>query len=196
MQDQLEKVVSKDQPDDLLLEACQRDPNAFEKIFHKYHDPIFNYAVRRTCNVSLAQDVTANTFLKALNHIGNFKWKGISLSSWLYRIATNEINLHYRKFKRQVPLTFELSKTLIDEKTTDSTLLEIEEVIMRDEKFKRACDALSKLKFKYQTVLTLRYFEDKSIKEISEILQISENTIKTHIRRGLIQLRADLWQKK
>ncbi len=195
MQDQLEKVVSKDQADDLLLEACQRDPNAFEKIFHKYHDPIFNYAVRRTCNVSLAQDITANTFLKALNHIGNFEWKGISLSSWLYRIATNEINLHYRKFKRQVPLTFELSETLIDEHTTDSALLEIEEAMIRNDKFKKACDAISRLKFKYQTVLTLRYFEDKSIREISEILEMSENTVKTHIRRGLIQLRKQLWLK-
>jgi len=48
------------------------------------------------------------------------------------------------------------------------------------------------LKLKYQTVLTLRYFEDKSIKEISEILEMSENTVKTHIRRGLMQLRKQL----
>ena len=192
MQNQYEKVVAENQPDAGLLKDCQSDPNAFEKIFHKYHDQIFNYAVRRTCNVSLAQDVTANTFLKALNHIGNFKWKGISLSSWLYRIATNEINLHYRKSKRLTPLTFELSKTLIDESKADSVLLEIEEAMIQHEKYKMACDALSKLKLKYQTVLTLRYFEDKSIKEISEILEISENTVKTHIRRGLMQLRKQL----
>ena len=192
MQDQLEKVVPDNQADLLLLQDCQSDPHAFEQIFLKYHDRIFNYAIRRTCNVSLAQDVTANTFLKALNHIRNFKWKDISLSSWLYRIATNEINLHYRKFKRLVPLTFELSKTLIDENTTDSALLEIEEAIATDEKFEKACDVLSKLKLKYQTALTLRYFEDRSIKEISEILEMSENTVKTHIRRGLMQLRKQL----
>lgn len=192
MQNDTVKIESTNHEDLLWLMESKRDPGSFEKIFHKYHDPIFNYALRRTCNVNLAKDITANTFLKALDHIGNFKWKGISLSSWFYRIATNEINLHYRKFKRQVPLTFELSKTLIDEGTTDSTLLEIEEAMARDKKFKRACNALSKLKIKYQTVLTLRYFEDRSIKEIAEILDISENTVKTRIRRGLIQLRKHL----
>ena len=171
------------------LVAAQTSPEAFERIFQKYHDAIFSYSLHRTCDAILAQDITANTFLKAFEHIKDFKWRGISLSSWLYRIATNEINLHYRKTKRLVAMTPELAETLRDDETTDKAVLEIEEMISKNKKFKRACLALFKLRLKYQTVLTLRYFEEKPIKEVAEILSLSENTVKTQIRRGLIQLR-------
>lgn len=174
------------------IEDAKKDPNAFEPIFHKYHDAIFNYVLRRVHNLPLAQDLTANTFLKALDHFKNFEWKGIALSSWLYRIATNEIHLHYRKFKRIIPLTDELSSSLKETRTADAALLEDEDSAIRNGKYKRACQLLSNLKLKYQSVLTLRYFEDKPIKEIAEILELSENTVKTQIRRGLIELRKKL----
>ena len=169
-----------------LLEA-RKNMSAFEPIFNKYHDTIFNYILRRTCNVALTEDLTANTFLKALNNVKSYKWKGVPLSSWLYRIATNEINLHFRKMKRLVPLTCQISTELQAKTTLD--LNDIEETILKNEKFKKVSSALFNLKLKYQSVLTLRYFEEKSIGEISEILGRSENTIKTQIRRGLIQLR-------
>jgi len=171
------------------LRKAQEDPAAFEPIFHKYHDAIFNYVLRRTCNVALAQDLTANTFMKALDNLKRFEWQGVSLSSWLFRIATNEIHQNYRKIKRQVSLTDELARELRDDRHADGPLLELEESVLKHEKFRRVCQTLAKLELKYQTVLTLRYFEEKSIKEIAEILDLPENTVKTHIRRGLIQLR-------
>lgn len=174
------------------LERAKSDPAAFEPIFQKYHDAIFNYALRRLQNLTLAEDITANTFLKALDNLHKFHWQGVALSSWLYRIATNEINLHYRKFKRQVPLTLEHTKALVDERQTDAALLQDEDRAILNGRYKKACRLLAGLKLKYQSVLALRYFEDKPIKEIAEILELSENTVKTRIRRGLIELRKEL----
>ncbi len=88
-----------------LILAAQKDPLKFKHLFERYYDSIFNYAVRRTGDVSIAEDITANTFFIALTKIKKFKWKGISFAAWLYRIATNEINLMYRKKKRVVKLT-------------------------------------------------------------------------------------------
>ncbi len=172
-----------------LIEMAQQNPDEFQHLFNKYFDPIFNYALRRTCDAHIADDVTATTFLKALNQLKNFKWKGISFSAWLYRIATNEIAQVYRKTKRMTSLTSEVAANLKDERSSDTALLEAEELVARNEKFKQIHAALSRLKIKYQTALTLRYFEDKSIKEIATILDMSENTVKTHIRRGLKQLK-------
>jgi RNA polymerase sigma-70 factor (ECF subfamily) len=174
------------------VEAAKQDPKAFQHIFDAYHDTIFNYVLRRTGNVSLSEDLTANTFMKAMDAIGKFRWQGVSLSAWLYRIATNEINLNYRKQRRMVPLTDEMRSGLKDEQRADTRLLAIEENMEKNKAFQSVCAELSKLKIKYQTVLTLRYFEDKSIKEIAEILEMSENTVKTHIRRGLERLRSQL----
>lgn len=172
-----------------LIEMAQQNPDEFQHLFNKYYDPIFNYALRRSCDAHIADDVAATTFLKAFDKIKNFKWKGISFSAWLYRIATNEIAQIYRKTKRTTPLTSQVAANLKDERSSDTALLEAEELLARNEKFKQIHTALSRLKMKYQTALTLRYFEDKSIKEIAAILDLSENTVKTHIRRGLKQLR-------
>jgi len=172
--------------------AAQKDRAAFEAIFNTYYTRIYNYALRRTGNIELTKDVAAETFSKAFTNIERYKWKGVSLSSWLYRIATNEINQNYRKVKRISPLNDVLSEQLQDGTHADGALLNSEEMAMQHKKFQQMHRALSHLKPKYQTVLTLRYFEEKSIKEIAEILTLSQNTVKTHIRRGLIKLRACL----
>lgn len=174
------------------IEEAKRSPQAFRKLFDRHYNKIFNYALRRTGNVHLAQDVTANTFLHALEKINSFRWHGLSFSAWLYRIATNEINQAYRKEKRTVPLTPEISRQFTDHTTTDAALLQAEETLEKNAKYKKMHAALSKLDVKYQSVLTLRYYENKSMKEIAEILDLSENTVKTHIRRGLMRLRAVL----
>ena len=175
-----------------LIEMAQQNPDEFQHLFNKYYDPIFNYALRRSCDAHIADDVAATTFLKAFDQIKNFKWKGISFSAWLYRIATNEIAQIYRKTKRTMPLTSQVAANLKDERSSDTALLEAEELVAKNEKFKQIHAALSRLKIKYQTALTLRYFENKSIKEIAAILDISENTVKTHIRRGLKRLKEQL----
>ena len=174
------------------IAAAQRDPAAFERLFDLYYNDIFNYALRRTGDVELAQDMTSATFLQALDNIKQFRWQGIRFSSWLFRIATNELNLDYRKTKRMVRLTPELSRTVRDSTSSDSALLQAEQELAQNLRFRKMHAALQKLKKKYQTVLTLRYFENKSLKEIAEILELSENTVKTHIRRGLIALREQL----
>ena len=171
---------------------AQEDPEAFRYLFERYYDPIFNYILRRTCDMHVAKDVTANTFLKALNHIKKFKWRGISFSAWLYKIATNEINQNYRKTKRLVHLNPEHIATLKSDVSSDSGLLDAEEVKTKQKQNNKVHAAIASLKLKYQTVLTLRYFENLSLKEIANILGMPENTVKTHIRRGLIQLKERL----
>jgi len=171
------------------IRAAQDNPAAFEHLFNLYYNDIFNYALRRTGHVEQARDITANTFLQALNHIKKFRWQGIRFSSWLFRIATNEINQDYRKAKRFVRLTPEMSRVFRDDSSSDAAMLQAEEQLAQNQKFEHMHTALSKLDVKYQSVLTLRYFENKSLKEIAEILELAENTVKTHLRRGLLALR-------
>ncbi|MDZ7332279.1 MAG: RNA polymerase sigma factor [candidate division KSB1 bacterium] len=173
----------------LLVERAKQNSADFEHLFNKFFDKIFNYALRRTGDPYLADDITSATFMKALEQIENFNWRGISISAWLYRIATNEINQLYRKSKKTIALNDEVKRSLADDRLTDTGLLELEEMIAKNERFRRVHAALSRLKPKYQAALTLRYFENKSIKEIAAILDLSENTVKTHIHRGLSKLK-------
>ncbi|NQT26462.1 RNA polymerase sigma factor [candidate division KSB1 bacterium] len=171
------------------IQESKRDPEAFEPLFNKYQNAIFNYILRRTCREALAKDLTASTFMKALNNIHQFQWRGIPFSAWLYRIATNEINQHFRKHRKTVHLTDAHIETIQSDSKTDDALMDSEARTERRNQSRKVYDALTRLKKKYQDVLTLRYYEDLSIKEIAKILGIPENTVKTHTRRGLQQLK-------
>ena len=82
------------------VEEAKKNPAAFAVLFEKYYSAILRYALHRTGNAAVADDVTSETFFKALNKLSSFKWTGIPFSAWLYRIAGNEIIDFYRKHKR------------------------------------------------------------------------------------------------
>ena len=171
------------------IEASKIDPAAFQFLFNEYYDLIYNFAYRRTLDRALAQDISAATFMKALENIHRFVCRGIPFSAWLYRIAVNEINLYHRKRKRLIPLTTERALHLVHENRTDQRILQHEEDEEKIRQLRKIHQAIASLKPIYQDAITLRYFEDKSIREIAEILDLSENTVKTHIHRGLQHLR-------
>lgn len=80
-----------------LLNKIKEDPANFSTIFKLYYKPIFGYIFRRTGSFDNTADIAADTFLKAFTHIKNFNYKGISIKIWIYRIATNDVNMYFRQ---------------------------------------------------------------------------------------------------
>jgi RNA polymerase sigma-70 factor, ECF subfamily len=179
-----------------LLEKIKEKPELFGKIFDSYYKPIFNYIFHRVADYDISRDIAADTFLKAYLKINAFTWKNISVLTWLYRIATNEINFYYRKNKvtnlsldllgSQASILFEF-----DDYQTEKQLLENE--LKLNEDFARMQRSLKKLSINYQEVISLRYFEKKSLREISEILDKKEGTIKSLLSRGLDKLKNEFY---
>lgn len=177
-----------------LLVQIKENPNLFGKIFDACYKPIFNYIFHRVADYDISRDIAADTFLKAYLNINSFSWKNISIITWLYRIATNEINYYYRKNKvthlsldligSQANILFEF-----DDYLTEKQLMENE--LKLNEDYARVQRALKKLNIKYQEVLSLRFFEKKSLKDISEILDKKEGTIKSLLSRGLDKLKIE-----
>ena len=83
----------------LLVEKAKTDKEAFVRLYDFYYPKIFGYVFRRTLELERTKDITSETFLKAYLNIGRFQWKKIPFSSWLFRIATNEMNMADRKKK-------------------------------------------------------------------------------------------------
>jgi len=177
-----------------LLEKIKETPAFFGKIFDAYYKPIFNYIFHRVADYDISRDIAADTFLKAYLKINAFIWKDVSILIWLYRIATNEINYYYRKNKA-TKLSFDLlgSQANIlfkfDDYQTEKQLIENE--LKLNDDFIRVQRSLKKLNVKYQEVLSLRFFEKKSLREISEILDKKEGTIKSLLSRGLDKLKIE-----
>jgi RNA polymerase sigma-70 factor (ECF subfamily) len=176
-----------------LIEQCRTDPAAFGQVFDVCYKPVFGYVMRRTGDYDLSKDIAAETFLKAFLKIGNFQWRGIRLSSWLYRIATNELNQYYRSSKykpqslQQLLENPQMEKLLHENAENEREIMEQEIKAYNDYNLIR--QNLLKLDVKYQEVVALRYFEQKTNAEISEILGKNEGTVKSLLSRGLEKLR-------
>ncbi|OGU83009.1 MAG: hypothetical protein A2W11_04125 [Ignavibacteria bacterium RBG_16_35_7] len=180
----------------LLLEKIRADPREFGILFDQYYTRIFGYILRRTLNYDLSGDIAAETFLKAFLKINDFKWRDISISSWFFKIATNEINQYYRKQKyspHSLDLLLEREEfDIANAESFEEEKTRVEEELKNHADFMLVQKKLEKLPVKYQEVIALKYFEDKSIKEISEILDKKEGTIKSLISRGSQKLKDSL----
>ncbi len=96
----------------LVLQA-KIDASAFGELYDEYYGKIFSYVLKRTADVVASQDITSEVFLKALDNIKLFEWRGIHFSAWLYRIADNEIKNCHMRNNRLIRLKEELEETAL-----------------------------------------------------------------------------------
>ena len=184
------------QTEQQLIEQAKRDPVAFGSLFDHYYPQIMRYVMRRVADPSTAQDIVAETFLKAYQNIQYFRWKGISISAWFYKIATNELRMYFRK-QQYPPVSLDsLIETTGFEPISDQDLAEeqmaAQEVLERQVQYRQAHEIMTKLPLKYQEVLTLRFVEKQKLADIASILDKREGTVKSLLSRGLKQLREQL----
>jgi len=174
-----------------LLNKIKNNPAEFSEVFKLYYKPIFGYILRRTGNFDETADIAAETFLKAFTHINRFSYKGISIKVWLYRIATNEVNLYFRRNQKHSSVFERIdfgNKNLFDNYLEEDRK-NLEAELLKHDQFNEILRVLKTLPEKYQEVISLKYFEGKENKEIAEILDIKEGTIKSLLSRGIDKLR-------
>src|SRR5476651_885688 len=149
-----------------LIKQCRTDTDAFGQVFDAWYKPVFGYIMRRTGDYDLSKDIAAETFLKAFLKIGSFQWRGIGLSSWLYRIATNELNQYYRSSKYKPQSLQQLLENPQMEKLLHCPADDEREIIEGELKayndYNLIREKLPLLDIKYQEVIALRYFEQKT----------------------------------
>ena len=181
-----------------LIELSKTDANAFGSLYERYYDEILNYALRRTGSAETAKDITAETFFKALKNIHKFTWQGVPLSAWLYRICGNEIAAYYRKGSyRSVSMESLMSKgfDLASPYNLEDEIIAAETALEQHRALRMYSEALRKLPQKFQDVIALRYFADKKIGEIADILEKPEGSIKSLLHRGLGKLKREILVK-
>jgi RNA polymerase sigma-70 factor (ECF subfamily) len=167
----------------VIIERSKKDPQAFGELYEKYFDRIFTYIFRQTDDEELADDLCSQTFVNALNNLGKYEFRGFPFSAWLYKIAGNEVNKHYRKNKgKKIFSIEELKVRELVEQTTDG---------WDEELINRLIQYMNELPTDMIQVLELRFFEDKDFKEIAFILDMTESGAKMRTYRALDKLRTN-----
>jgi RNA polymerase sigma-70 factor (ECF subfamily) len=165
------------------LDRSKRDPAAFGVLYEKYFSRIFNFIYSQTDDEELTADLCAQTFLIALGNVHKFEFRGVPVSAWFYKIASNEVNRHYRKIKSQK--VYSLEEVRLRE------LFSREEEDYSEEILEKLMRLMGDLPNDMLEVLQLRFFEDKEFKEIAFILDITESGAKMRTYRALDRLRKD-----
>ncbi|TSC76562.1 MAG: RNA polymerase sigma-70 factor, ECF subfamily [Parcubacteria group bacterium Gr01-1014_31] len=160
-----------------LVAKAKRDPEAFGVLYDRYVDRIYRYLLSRTGSVPLAQDLTAETFLAALKGLWRYRWTGKPFSAWLYRIAIAQLGSHYR---HEHSVALELAEQLPDLKVPALPL---------SADYPAVQGALRQLSLIQQHIITLRYFQDLSLREIAATVSLPVNTVKSHLHRALHKLK-------
>ncbi len=179
----------------LSLEALRAGDRAeFARLVETYYTPIYRLSLKMLAHEQDAEDVLQTTFLKALQHIGNFEGRS-SLSTWLYRIAANEALMLLRRKRPEVSIDEDPDEAEgslpMPEQFTDWCCLPEQEFATNEAK-KQLDRAIQKLPEKLRVVFLLRDIEGLSIKETSEALNLTETAVKTRLLRARLALREQL----
>ncbi len=164
-----------------IVDLAKKNPAAFAPLYEKYFARIFNFIYSQTDNEQLTADLCSQTFLIALDHVTKFEFRGVPVSAWFYRIASNEVNKHFRKQKANK--IYSIDEVHLRE------LVAHESDDYSEEMISQLIEQMSALPSEMLEVLQLRFFEDKDFKEIAFILDINESSAKMRTYRALDRLR-------
>ncbi len=173
---------------DLIKAAVGGDSSAFGVLYDRYQAMIYRFVMIKVGRREEAEDITHQVFLSAWQSVGTYRHKGFPFSSWLYRIARNQIIDHYRaganrkgevSIEKTDPESFAAA---VDYAGNVAAKIELETV--------RA--AVARLKPDYQDVIILRFVEDMSLKESAVALGKSEGAVKLLQHRAVRELKKAL----
>ncbi|MFN2577008.1 MAG: RNA polymerase sigma factor [Pyrinomonadaceae bacterium] len=196
----------------LLIEAAQRDRAQFAAVYEEYFELVYAYIARRVRDRSTVEDLTSDVFHKALASLPKFKWTGAPFASWLFRIAANLIaDLGRRKAPRTetnwdqsgvedrgtsssagdrttAPLLTSGLPALSASRSAETQQSDLEDAEGRAQLFR----LVEGLPHDQKRVVTLRFAEEKSIKQIAAELGRSDGAVKQLQLRALENLRKRL----
>jgi RNA polymerase sigma-70 factor (ECF subfamily) len=163
-----------------LIARAWSDRAAFVRLYRRHYDAVFRYCMHRLFERTAAEDVTSEVFLKVVGNIHRFKGNERQFRNWLYRIATNAVNNHLRKAARRNRLL------KVAREQANSPVADCGESA---EKLAVLKEAVFSLRPRYQTIITLRFFENLKLTEIAEVLGSSSGTVRSQLARALAKLR-------
>jgi RNA polymerase sigma-70 factor (ECF subfamily) len=174
---------SKAASDGHLIAEARNNTAAFVQLYRRHYDSVFRYCVHRLFKRHTAEDITAEVFLKVIKNLDRFRGNEQQFRNWLYKIATNTVNNYLRRTARRSVLLKGASRQI------DCQIADCDESA---EKLILLREAVFALKPRYQTIITLRFFENLKLTEIADVLGSSPGTVRSQLARALAKLRKKL----
>ncbi len=166
------------------INLAKLDPMKFKPLYEKYYEQIFRFIYNRIEDKKLAYDITADVFYKSLLKLPTYQYQNIPFSSWLFRIARNELIDIFRKNKavRVVSINSLKIQDIMDDIELD----------YREEYRPKLIQLIENMDNDDLQLIEMRFFENKSFKNISEIISATEASVKMRLYRLLKEMKSQL----
>ena len=174
--------------DQIIIDKILKgETNSFAELVDNYKDLVFTLALRMLRNREEAEEVSQDTFIKVFKSLNKFKGKS-KFSTWIYRVAYNTCLDRLKKIKREYNVVAIDEFTEHQIKTLDNVLDKMEQ----DEHKQKIQECLQLLPSDDSFLLTLYYFEELSLEEISKVVNLTANNVKVKLFRSRKRLTAIL----
>ena len=166
------------------IEAAKKDPKKFAVMYDRYYEQIFRFIYQRVDDKDVAFDTTQQVFVKAIEKLKDYEYRGVPFASWLYRVALNEINQLFRQNEKCRTINIETGEVygIIDELQEEPL----------EKYYEAMVNTISTLPEDELQIIEMRFFEKRSFKEIGLIYNITENNAKVRLYRILEKLKRSL----
>ncbi|GAA3045203.1 sigma-70 family RNA polymerase sigma factor [Kitasatospora albolonga] len=157
-----------------LVERAQNgESEAFGRLYDHYADTVYRYIYYRVGGRATAEDLTSETFLRALRRIGTFTWQGRDFGAWLVTIARNLVADHFKSSRFRLEVT---TGEMLDSNECERSP---EESVLESLSNAALLDAVRRLNPQQQECVTLRFLQGLSVAETARIMGKNEGAIKT-----------------
>ena len=165
-----------------VVEAAKRgEQDALSALYEHYFPRVYRYVAARLASTEDAEDVTEEIFLRIIDNIGGFSWRGLPFGAWVFRIARNEIVSHVRRLKVR-GATAQLSEFIPDHARDHTEIVELELTMQGVRK------AMEKLPEAQRQVVALRFGSGLSVAETAQALKKTENNVKVLQHKAIAKL--------
>ncbi|MEM6697075.1 MAG: RNA polymerase sigma-70 factor [Bacteroidota bacterium] len=169
-----------------LINLTTGDKEAFIWLHKRYQTKVYQYVLKFVKAKELAEEITSDVFVKLWQKRASIR-TDVSIDGLLFKITKDYCLSYFRKIARNKKLRQEFIDNYIEQYTDD-----IEDQIYYKEGLELAGEAIRKLPPKCRLVFQLRYFNDLSLQQIAEELNISKNTVQNHLNKGTHLVKAFL----
>jgi RNA polymerase sigma-70 factor (ECF subfamily) len=159
---------------DLVQRAQGGDAEAFGLLYDRYVDQVYRYIAYRVASTQVAEDLTSETFLRALRRIESFTWQGRDVGAWFVTIARNLVADHYKSGRYRLEMTTDD----VSESGGTQTIDGPERAVLEKMNNKVLLQAVKKLNAEQQECVVLRFLQGLSVAETAQVMGKNEGAIK------------------
>ncbi|MCA9379243.1 RNA polymerase sigma factor [Candidatus Dojkabacteria bacterium] len=172
-----------------MVNAAKQNPDLFAPLYEHYHPHLLRFVQSKISQSEIAEDLTAQTFEKAIKNLSGFEWQDVSFSAWLYQIAKRLIIDHYRKSSRRQMAGSDEMELVMDNSSLEN---QVEDELASDS-IRRL---LATLPARERKVAYLKFYNGYSNKVIADLTDLSETNVGTILYRIVGRLRESLTGNK